>query len=109
MSEAINNQSNVVNGRNGLNYPPISSKVNEQPSSEQNEEIKETDLSKMPAEVYGRSQVSSSNTLEHDMENFDPKRAEDYNRKAEYLLNKLGIPYEQALSLVYGMEKEFLN
>ena len=105
MREVNNNTANPSQ----LNFiPPVHDSVENVQAQPEKEVQETTDLSKMPSEVIGRSQVGQT-ALEQDVkfleENYS--KVEDTNRMFEYLVDECGISYEQAAAIIDGAIKEF--
>lgn len=98
----VNNTTNSSN----INFQGIQARKDAVPSP-QFEAKEVTDLSKMPSEVIGRSQVAQT-ALEKDIAflNSNPDKVEDLDRYCEYLM-KNGYSYEQACSLAGAAAEEF--
>lgn len=102
----INNTSNT----NNINYQGIPARK-EVPLSSQSIEAKETtDLSKMPSDIIGRSQVAKS-AIENDIEILlnNPEKVEELDRYFNYLIDKERYSYEQACALQAMAGEEFYN
>lgn len=69
-----------------------------------------TDLRNMPSDVIGRSQVAkSSSDKDVDFVLNNSKSVEDLNRYFDYLIDKQGLSYEDACSVIGGTAEEFYN
>lgn len=102
----INNTSNT----NNINYQGIQVRK-DIPQALQSVEVKETtDLSKMPSEVIGRSQVAKS-AIENDIEIWmnNPEKIEELDRYFDYLMDKEEYSYEQACALQAMAGEEFYD
>ncbi len=101
MREVNNNTVNAAN----LNFQGVTPSKKEAPA---NETVDVTDLSKMPADVIGRSQVTKP-AIEEDLALFikNPDVVKKANDFADMLMQEYHIDYEHACEIATSAVKEF--
>ena len=101
MREVNNNTVNATN----LNFQGVTPSKKDVPA---NETVEVTDLSKMPTDVIGRSQVTKP-AIEEDLALFmkNPDMVTKANAFADILMKDYHIDYEHACEIATSAVKEF--